>query len=530
MVEGCTFAGAPLFLQPIDDPIRVHSCSFSGQDTALTFAFSDRIGAVVVDSCVFEHVGNAIIGLPNQSTLSIGISNSQFHDVRGTAIGFDAGFTPRGFSAGSSVNIGGCEFLDCGNAVRLFPLGAAFFGFRASSVKRATGSGLDIRAGELHGVLDNVQIEGCGGLGVEWKGIVEGKVTNCMMRGNALGGFKVTVAAWADTLRIVGSTEVINGGPALLIEPGDDWTGVELPLVVENNLLAGNAGGGLELQVPHAGVIRHNDVWMNPGGDFVGVTDLGPNLTLDPQFCDALAGDFHVASGSPCAPSGPFGQIGALGVGCDVSTVGIDIKPGSPANVVPPNSKGILPVAILSHRLFDARQVDPRSIRLAGASLAAQQPTQQRDVNGDGLTDLVAHVDVAGMRFAPGLDVAVLEAATFYGAPIRGSDRVVLAPSKGVGRFADAEDTPVVPALAIHRVENQGGHLLVSLSLPSSESAVLELFDLAGRRVDMHDIRDVGQGTKEVAVRVGGTGVYWLRLSQGARSLTRRVDITWGAP
>ena len=61
------------------------------------------------------------------------------------------------------------------------------------------------------------------------------------------------------------------------------------------------------------------DVYGNAGGDWVGcIADqygIDGNISEDPDFCDAAAGDYHLASTSPCL-YGPCGQIGAFGQGC----------------------------------------------------------------------------------------------------------------------------------------------------------------------------------------------------------------------
>ncbi|MGD8394399.1 MAG: FG-GAP-like repeat-containing protein [Candidatus Eiseniibacteriota bacterium] len=78
------------------------------------------------------------------------------------------------------------------------------------------------------------------------------------------------------------------------------------------------------------------DLFGNAGGDWVGPVagQLAErdNLTADPLYCDAAAGDWTLAVDSPCAPGqapGACGRIGALPVGC--GTVGLADGAGSPA-------------------------------------------------------------------------------------------------------------------------------------------------------------------------------------------------------
>jgi hypothetical protein len=66
--------------------------------------------------------------------------------------------------------------------------------------------------------------------------------------------------------------------------------------------------------------------------------------------------------------------------------VTIDVRPGSPDNVINLNDNEALPVAVISTVQFDAVLVIPGSLRFAGA--AGLRPALQ-DVNGDNNSDLV---------------------------------------------------------------------------------------------------------------------------------------------
>jgi hypothetical protein len=106
----------------------------------------------------------------------------------------------------------------------------------------------------------------------------------------------------------------------------------------------------------------------------------------------------------------------------------IDIKPGSSPNSIFLGSNGNVPVAILSTPSFDATQVDPLSVTLAGARVLLRGKgtpmASQADINEDGLMDLVAHVDTTALQLTVGDTEAVLEGMTFAGLRIRGRDTV----------------------------------------------------------------------------------------------------------
>ena len=113
--------------------------------------------------------------------------------------------------------------------------------------------------------------------------------------------------------------------------------------------------------------------------------------------------------------------------------VAIDIKPGSFPNSINLGSAGVVPVAILSSATFDATQVDPATVTLAGATVrligkASKYSCSAQDVNSDGLTDLVCHVETAQFAIQPGDSVAVLEAKTLGGQAIRGEDVIRIVP------------------------------------------------------------------------------------------------------
>lgn len=78
-------------------------------------------------------------------------------------------------------------------------------------------------------------------------------------------------------------------------------------------------------------------------------------------------------------------------------TVDIDIKPGSSENSINNNGNGVIPVAILSKAGFDARTVNPSTVRLNNM-LVKMNPqgrflAQITDVNGDGLKDMMVHFE-----------------------------------------------------------------------------------------------------------------------------------------
>ncbi len=128
--------------------------------------------------------------------------------------------------------------------------------------------------------------------------------------------------------------------------------------------------------------------------------------------------------------------IGPSGLPCfrGVVEVDIDIKPGSDPNSINQGSSGVIPIAILSTANFDApAEINPDTISLAGARVKMVGKSNKllchsEDVNADGLADLVCKVETAQFMIEIGDSVAVLEADTFGGTPVRGEDSIKIVP------------------------------------------------------------------------------------------------------
>jgi hypothetical protein len=115
-----------------------------------------------------------------------------------------------------------------------------------------------------------------------------------------------------------------------------------------------------------------------------------------------------------------------------VIQVGIDIKPGSSVNPINLGAKGTVPVAILGSGTFDATQVDPATVKLAGAPVRLNGQGQPlgsfQDVNGDGLLDLLVQVESGALQLTSSDTQATLTGTTFSGTPITGTDSVSIVP------------------------------------------------------------------------------------------------------
>ena len=71
-------------------------------------------------------------------------------------------------------------------------------------------------------------------------------------------------------------------------------------------------------------------------------------------------------------------------------------------------------------------------------------------------------------------------------------------------------------------------NLNVSFALPNRESAKLELFDVAGRRLNVVDAGSLGAGRHEINLAAGlplRAGSYIIRLTQNGRTLSARAIV-----
>jgi hypothetical protein len=292
-------------------------------------------------------------------------------------------------------------------------------------------------------------------------------------------------------------------------------------------LFVGLRGPALDLPIdpryltPPPALVHHNNVWMGNSDPYQGHVDVSDNLAVDPQFCNVFSSDFHVAASSPCAPSGPYGQIGALGVGCDVMTVPVDVQ----SHQVNLRSNAPVEAAILGHRLFDPHRVDPSTVRLAGATPSPRgsggTTTQLEDVNHDGIADLLLAFNSRDLR--PEGAVAILEGRTLDGASFRGSDSVEVTGTSLRASLEAATDFPTHLALAVPPTH---GDMTLLLALASRERATVEVFDITGRRVVSRDVSALGPGHHRVQLQERlASGLYLLRARQGTEAVVVRAIV-----
>ena len=122
-----------------------------------------------------------------------------------------------------------------------------------------------------------------------------------------------------------------------------------------------------------------------------------------------------------------------------VKTVLIDIKPGSYPNSINPESKGRIPVGILTDESFDATTVDPATVRF-GPDDAKAVHSAIEDVDHDGTLDMILHFKTQETGIKPGHTEATLTGKTYGGISIEGTDTIRTVPPEWAAKHRKGED------------------------------------------------------------------------------------------
>ena len=103
--------------------------------------------------------------------------------------------------------------------------------------------------------------------------------------------------------------------------------------------------------------------------------------------------------------------------------VAIDIEPGKFPNKINLRSDRNVKTAIFSTPSFDATQIDPATVTLAGASVRTKKKGRMaatsKDVDKDGRKDLVVQMEIEDLEIDKSDTTAVLEGSTFDGRLVR---------------------------------------------------------------------------------------------------------------
>jgi len=105
----------------------------------------------------------------------------------------------------------------------------------------------------------------------------------------------------------------------------------------------------------------------------------------------------------------------------------VDIKPKN----INPRSGGKVPIVILSTETFDASRIDPDTVTVAGAPVDIKPngttASSLQDINGDGLLDLIIHINASEIQLTSFNSEAIVEGLTVDGKFFWGTDTIEVA-------------------------------------------------------------------------------------------------------
>lgn len=123
----------------------------------------------------------------------------------------------------------------------------------------------------------------------------------------------------------------------------------------------------------------------------------------------------------------PMAGVATGRSGGEVIRVTIDVKPGDEPTTIEPKREGMVPIAILTTKEFDATRVDPATVH-AGAkgTEAAVFRSAMEDIDGDRDTDMMLLFRVQQMRLECDGKSVSLKGKTRTGQEIEGTEAVTM--------------------------------------------------------------------------------------------------------
>jgi len=344
---------------------------------------------------------------------------------------------------------------------------------------------------------------------------------------------------------------------------------------VEHTIVAFSTQGGAAYCTEGAFCIwaTCSDVYGNVGGDWTGGIGGQDNLSADPLFCDAAAGDFTLAEASPCAPAhspAGCGLIGAEPVGCvtpinqppdcstatvspaelwpprhnfrNVDIVGVTDPDGDPITIVITDVTQDEPLDGNGDGRFcpDARmlgdQLQLRAERLGPAYnviLPVSDESQEQSLTGNG------RVYVIHFTATDGRGGSCSGTASVCVPHDRRPGHSCIDNGQMVSSFGPCQPSRPLPdrdgagqgkeftSVELGRPEVTRERAVINYALPADGSVGLTVFDVAGRHVATLANSFQTRGQHSVTWDVSGLarGVYYARIQAHEVTLTRPIVV-----
>jgi hypothetical protein len=250
-----------------------------------------------------------------------------------------------------------------------------------------------------------------------WAALVSVVVLSSLLVANTSAQTLVSVPA--NALPPVDSGVLLDDGESVVVTASGVWS-------VGGRFGFGDANGATTLSTSPCALLTSAPMRALIGSLDRGLTffliGTGPTTVVGP-------GQLLLSANDCPGPGGAFftDNTGALLVMLDPivseTPVAVDIHPGSLPNSINPQSRGVIPAAILTTPTFDATIVDPSSVQF-GPNLATVAHSALEDVDGDGVLDMMLHFRTQETGITCGDTSASLTGLTNAGEAIKGSDSI----------------------------------------------------------------------------------------------------------
>ncbi len=253
----------------------------------------ETVGPVFSNCALHQNAAHGVLLEGYTSGCDVGLAQAT---IAGCFVEHNGGCGIHGYGHGDSRN--GCSEFAGGS------VGGAVIG---STIQDNGGPGIclhsewyDFGHGDAWIGLEANAISGNAGHGIYLYGDdrVRPRTENNLLYGNGGSGIYSDARHEETELSIVNNTVFGNTGDGVVFKrpAGQAY--------FANNIVASSGGFGLVCDLAGGPQTANNDLWLNTAGDYADCTAGSSDISADPRFVAAGAGDFHLPFGSPCVDAG----------------------------------------------------------------------------------------------------------------------------------------------------------------------------------------------------------------------------------